>query len=259
MKATVNGNETELSEKTVFRVRDSLFPGCDICILNGKIINGDCEIPECSRLYFAESGDGNVGTLITVRNSPGIANSLGNKTVGIAGAGGLGSNIATCLARSGIGKIVCADFDRVEPSNLNRQNYDLTHLGLYKTEALKEVLGKINPSVEVETHICRLTEENIPRIFAGCDAVCEAFDRADAKIMILCTVTDKMPGIPIVMGNGMAGYGDPSDMKTENIAENVYMCGDGRSDSGTGIMAPRVSICAAMMANKILQLLSQRK
>ena len=193
---------------------------------------------------------------ITARCPPRVPEALGRSCAGIAGCGGLGSNIAVMMARSGIGKLVLADFDRVETSNLNRQYYRLEDIGKPKAEALKDAVLSINPETEVETHIAVLDRKNIPEIFSECDVIFEAFDVPEAKAMILETVLADMPGKPIICGNGMGGIADPSLMRTVKIAENAYVCGDGSSGTELGLCAPRVSICAGMMANKAVQLLS---
>ena len=65
--------------------------------------------------------------------------------VAIAGLGGLGSNVAFFLARIGVGHLHLIDFDRVDITNLNRQQYFMRHIGMYKTDALREELVQINP------------------------------------------------------------------------------------------------------------------
>jgi thiamine biosynthesis protein ThiF family 2 len=140
--------------------------------------------------------------------------------VGIAGLGGLGSSVAIALARVGVGTLVVADFDVVEPSNLNRQQYFLDQIGMPKVKALKENLARINPHVTVECHELVLDRENIPRIFAGTPIVVEAFDRADMKEMIITTVLEKMPEHKVVAASGLAGYGPNNSIRTERIARN---------------------------------------
>ncbi len=92
---------------------------------------------------------------------------LKKATVGIAGLGGLGSTLAVALTRAGIGRLIIADFDKIEPSNLNRQHYFIEQVGQYKVDALTENLQRINPDVKVDGHIIKLTEENIPQIFVA--------------------------------------------------------------------------------------------
>lgn len=179
--------------------------------------------------------------------------------VGIAGAGGLGSNCAVALARSGVGTLVICDFDVVEASNLNRQYYFFRQIGVKKTEALKENISLINP--ETNLIICdkKLSPQNIPSVFAGCDVIVEAFDKAEAKQMIIETVQNEMPGTPIVVGSGMAGWGKSNEIRSRRIDDTLYVCGDEASDSGElPLFAPRVGIVAAMEANTVIEILMKR-
>ena len=192
------------------------------------------------------------------RSPPGVYEALQKATIGIAGCGGLGSNIAVMLARCGAGRLVIADFDSVEISNLNRQCYSLKDIGRPKTDALADVLHSIVPDIVIEAHRERLDEDSIPSVFRGCDVICEAFDSAESKAMILSAVLERLPGKPIICGNGMGGISDPSGMSVRKVADRVYICGDGRSDMGLGVCAPRVTICAGMMANTAIQILLGR-
>ena len=93
----------------------------------------------------------------------------------IAGLGGLGSNVAVLLARTGVGHFFLVDFDIVEPSNLNRQSFS-SHLGMEKTVAMRQQIQQINLFLEITTQTVRVTEENAAALFQGYDVVCEAFD-----------------------------------------------------------------------------------
>lgn len=262
-KIILNGDETEITVSTAFELGASGYPDHDIVILNGVQLIEDAPLNEGDILFFGKSpdNDGNLSSAITKRCDRRLSEPLAHATVGIAGCGGLGSNIATYLARSGIRKLIIADFDRVEFSNLNRQNYSLKHLGFHKVDATKEVLSAINPNVDIEVHRVTLDENNIPEIFGGCDIICEAFDVPDAKAMILSTVAEKLPDIPLVCGSGMAGFGDTDAMTVRQVGENIFICGDGVSgiSDDRGIMAPRVAVCAGIMANKVLQLLASKE
>ena len=178
-------------------------------------------------------------------------------TVGIAGAGGLGSAVAVALARVGVGRLVIADFDVVEPSNLNRQQYFIDQIGLPKVEALAANLQRTNPYVAVEPHPVRLDPENVPVIFAGCSIVVEAFDRADMKAMLVDTVLTQMQGVTVVAASGLAGYGPNNAITTRKITSRLYLIGDGTSEAqpGQGLMAPRVAIAAGHQANLVVRLI----
>lgn len=191
------------------------------------------------------------------RHGADIQQKLDGAAVGIAGLGGLGSNIAVHLARLGVGRLVLVDFDTVEVSNLNRQHYTMKDIGIPKTLALLEQLEAINPYLQYEPHTERIIPANAARLFAGCDVVCEAFDRADQKAMLIETLLEQLPDTPIVSGSGMAGFGSANLMRTERRFGRLYVCGDGSSDvtDGIGLMAPRVAVCAAQQATMVLRLL----
>jgi sulfur carrier protein ThiS adenylyltransferase len=194
------------------------------------------------------------------RRDPEILDILRRSSVGIAGAGGLGSNAAVSLARAGIGRLVIADFDTVEPSNLNRQQYFVDQVGRSKVEALRENLLKINPYSVYEIHNIRITKKNATRIFAMVDVVVEALDRASAKEMLIEACLSKFPGRPIVAASGLAGYGKNRKLHTRKLG-NLYVCGDEETQSPRGItpMAPRVALVANMQANLVVELLVKMK
>ncbi len=176
--------------------------------------------------------------------------------IGIAGAGGLGSNVACCLARAGVGHLVFADFDVVEPSNLNRQQYFLHQVGQPKVEALRDNLIRINPFSHYEAHCLRLDAENIYPLFQHVDIMVEAFDSASMKTLLVDLWVARRPQRPIIVGSGMGGIGDNNAIRTQRLFDQVYLCGDGRTDcDDRAPLAPRVTIVAAMQANLALELL----
>lgn len=187
---------------------------------------------------------------------PAVLAVLRQSSVGIAGAGGLGSNVAVSLARAGVGRLVIADFDTIEPSNLNRQQYFIDQVGRPKVEALRENLLLINPYSLYEVHDVRVSRKNAARIFARVDILVEAFDRAEAKEMLIETFLTRFPGRPIVAASGLAGYGGNRKLHTRRMG-NLYICGDEESQCPKGVspMAPRVALVAAMQANQVVALL----
>jgi sulfur carrier protein ThiS adenylyltransferase len=189
-----------------------------------------------------------------------IKDHLAGFRVGIAGAGGLGSNCAVALARSGIGTMVISDFDVVEPANLNRQYYFASQVGMLKTIALQENIARINPDIVVIALAEKLDKLNIPEIFAGCDVIVEAFDKDEMKEMLAETVQTRMPGTPLVMGSGLAGWGKSEALKFRKIDESLYICGDESTIAGEDMppMAPRVGIVANMQANTVVEILMKR-
>ena len=175
------------------------------------------------------------------------------------GLGGLGSQVAVALARVGVGHLLLADFDLVEPSNLNRQNYFIDQIGMKKTEAMKTNLARVNPYVKVETRDQVLTEESIASVFRDVDVLAECFDGAEMKAAALRCALTALQGKPFVGVSGVAGYGDNNLIRTSRIRAGVYLVGDGVSAAGPGqgLMAPRVGIAAHHQANQILRLLLQ--
>ena len=191
------------------------------------------------------------------RFSKEIYDKLKHARVCIAGLGGLGSNIALMLARSGIGTLRLIDFDKVDITNLNSQTYRISHIGRLKTEALKEMIGEINPYIQVETETIKVTQENVKAIFQGEKLVCEAFDNPEYKALLVNSVLEHSPETLLVSGSGMAGYGSSNLIQTQKKMKNFYVCGDGVSDAyaGIGLLAPRVSICAGHEANMVIRLI----
>ena len=185
-----------------------------------------------------------------------IRERLRNKSVGIAGCGGLGSNCAVALARSGIGRLVIADFDVVSADNLNRQYYFLDQVGQKKVLALKDNIRRIDPQVEVTAVDRRLDPTSVSEVFRDCQVIVEAFDRAEMKKMLIETVLERMPGKFIVAGSGLAGYGNNNDLRTRRIG-NLFICGDEKSETSEAAppLAPRVGIVANLQANQVVEIL----
>lgn len=181
-------------------------------------------------------------------------------TVAICGLGGLGSNISISLARAGVGKLILIDFDRVDITNLHRQQYKANQIGHYKTEALRENLLEIAPYVEIKTITEKITEKNFPHLLKDADIVCEAFDNAEAKAMLVNGVLEHLPQCYLVSGSGMAGMDTPNTIKTQRVTKKFYLCGDKVSDvaTATGLVAPRVMLCAAHEALTILRIIAEK-
>ena len=180
--------------------------------------------------------------------------------VGIAGAGGLGSNCAAALARSGIGTLVICDYDNVEHRNLNRQFYFMDQIGVPKTTALKENILRINPEISVITYDKKLDSTNIPEIYRDCDVIVEAFDQKEMKEMLIEVIQEKMPGIPLIIGSGLAGWGNTDDLRCRKIDDTLYVCGDERTEVSDDLppLAPRVGIVACMEADAVIEILMKK-
>jgi len=175
--------------------------------------------------------------------------------IGVAGLGGLGSNVLSHLVRAGIRRFVAADFDVVSASNLNRQFFFADQVGRKKTEALAENLRRIAPDLELDFRDLRLTEENTQDLFADCDVVVEAFDKADAKTMLIAALADS--GIPVVAASGLAGFGKSNDIRVRKAGKALYLVGDLVSGISPELApaSPRVGIAAAMEANTVVAIL----
>jgi len=195
------------------------------------------------------------------RHTARIHKKIAQARVAICGLGGLGSTVAVLLARAGVGTLHLLDFDQVELSNLNRQQYLVTQVGQYKTEALKEVIMQIAPYCKVVTSRVKLNNSNISALLMQETIVCEAFDVAENKALLVNYVLENKPEIFLVAASGMAGYGRNNQIHTRKIASNFYLCGDEVSDCNKeiGLMAPRVALCAAHQANQILELIIDEK
>lgn len=182
---------------------------------------------------------------------------LKNAVVGIAGLGGLGSNVGVALTRLQVGKLILVDFDCVEESNLNRQNYFLDQVGKHKVDMSLENLRRINPKAELEGHKAHLNPDNIPQIFAGAHVIAECFDRADQKQMIVETVLSKMPNTYIVTVSGLAGFGRSNEIQTKRLSPRLVFVGDGVSGARPGVplTAGRVGVAAYHQANAITDIL----
>lgn len=195
---------------------------------------------------------------LNIRHGEDLQNKISAARVAVCGLGGLGSNIAIALARAGVGHLHLIDFDRVDLTNLNRQQYAVGQLGQYKTDALRETLSLVSPYCDVTCDTIQVTEENLPDLLKTEDYICEAFDRAEAKAMLVSGVLEHFPEKYLVAGSGLAGLGSANTIQTRRVSQRFYLCGDGTSDSsvGLGLVASRVLVCAAHEANMILRLIA---
>ena len=177
-------------------------------------------------------------------------------SVGIAGAGGLGSNAAISLARAGVGTLVIVDFDVVSPSNLNRQQYRVDQIGRLKVEALRDNIMACAPFTNVIIHPSRVIPANVNQLFGSVDILIEAFDVAEQKQMLAETWLVESPEKPLIMASGLSGVGGNHMIDTIN-ADNLYIIGDGVSEPQNGFspVSARVAVVANMQANLCLELL----
>jgi sulfur carrier protein ThiS adenylyltransferase len=246
---------------SLFDLKNQFKPNADVVIYNGFPANSDRPLKEGDEIVFIKKGEipspEESECFMTARHTPGIHQKIKKSVVGIAGLGGLGSAIAIALARIGVGKLILVDFDVVEPSNLNRQQYFVHQIGMPKVEALQKNIATINPYVKVQTYQEKLDRNNVERIFEEAVVVVEAFDRAEEKAMLINAVSEKMPDKYIVAASGVAGYGENNEIKTVRFSSKIFIVGDQKTAAqpGVGLMAPRVGIAAHHQANTVLRIL----
>lgn len=254
----VNINNTSLHD-----IRNEYKPNADVIILNGYPVTENKHLIENDKVTLIKKGETpdweELESLMISRHTPHIHKKIKSGKVLILGLGGLGSNIAISLARIGVGHLILADFDIVEPSNLNRQQYFIADIGKYKTEALKSNIANINPFIKTTTVNKLIDSSNIIK-FNDVDIIIEAFDNPRYKAEIANTVLTKMRDKYLISSSGMAGFYDSNIIKTKKIRDKFYICGDEAYEAkeGDGLMAPRVSICANHMANLALQILVKK-
>lgn len=258
MKVFLNERLVEVETgMTLMQLHAECKPDADVLIYNGAVVCDDPELKENDSVNFIKRGEipaeDEMEALMVSRHTPGVHQKIKQATVGIAGLGGLGSAVAVALARIGVGKLVLVDFDVVEPSNLNRQQYFVDQLGMKKPDALVANLMRINPYVEYEAHGLKITPDNIGGLFGEVDVLVEAFDRADQKAMLM----QHFKGKPLVAASGLAGYGPGESIGVRKMGRHVYIVGDLETGAapGCGLMAPRVGIAAHMQANMVLRIL----
>jgi sulfur carrier protein ThiS adenylyltransferase len=176
-------------------------------------------------------------------------------SVAIVGCGGLGSNVAAMLLRSGVRRLTLIDFDVVEASNLNRQLFFRDQIGRLKTEALAETLLRIDPDAHLTLHATRVTADTIVELVRGADVIVEAVDGADTKAMVVNACMEALPDVPLVTASGLAGYGSANSIATERPCDNLYLVGDLESDVSAGhpLFASRVMVASAHEAHAAIR------
>ncbi len=192
------------------------------------------------------------------RHGKELQNRFSSAVVAVCGLGGLGSNIVISLARSGIGRLILIDFDKVDIANLNRQQYKASQIGMYKTQAMAENIAEISPYTEVKIHTEKLCTENAYNLLSSADIICEAFDNADTKAVLANYVLEHFPEKYLICASGMAGLGSANAIKTKRISSKFYLCGDGESDvaeNGT-LFSSRAMLCAAHQTHTVLRILA---
>ncbi len=262
----INGRVVRLEKRvSLAEIARRFHPGADMAVVNGRTAPhsawGEFFPSDGDAVAFMQKGvmpePRLFLELLQSRNHPGVVEKLSGAVAGIAGCGGLGSHAALALARMGIGKVVLADCDIVEPSNLNRQAYFAADIGKAKTLALKELLCRVNPVIEVETHTLLLDRNNSGLLFAKCDVILECLDQAEAKSMFVEEILSLETVVPLVAASGLGGLDDANTIVTKEIRPGFWLVGDQVSEAvpEQGLAAPRVMVAAghqALCAARIL-------
>lgn len=256
MKVTVNGKVQNLSQGSTAA---AIIGDNQVAVRNGYGISKDTILAEGDDVIVVKKGEmptkEHFERMAFARNGN-IAGKLKRACVAICGLGGLGSNVAAMLARLGVGKLILVDFDIVDPTNLNRQNYFVEDIGMLKTDATARTLKRINPYIDLDIKNVVMTEQNCLQAVEGASIVVEAFDSPESKAMLVETVlggTEKY----VIASSGMAGFSSGNDVKIRKHFERLYVAGDNVSEAkeGESLMSPRVNICAGQQANMVLRLL----
>ena len=261
IKILVNEIEKNTEETSAFSLKNIYKKEADIIIVNGFPIKEDMTLKDGDKITFIKRGEipkkEELEALMSSRHTPKVHEKLKKGRIAIAGAGGLGSNVAISLARIGVGYIKVIDFDIVEPSNLNRQQYFINQIGMKKVDALKDNIKEINPFIDFEAIDTLITEDNIKELFDNVDIVIEAFDNPKYKAILVNGILSCFKDTIIISGSGMAGYYSNNLIQTKKINSRLYICGDMTHEAkiGEGLMAPRVCICANHEANMAVRLL----
>lgn len=261
MNIFVNGKELNTKAETIDELCSTLGYDKDVVkVVQGYSVEGEEKLQPNMRVVVVDKkklpDSENLKEMMSSRMTPGVYEKYSKAKVAVAGLGGLGSNIAIMLARSGIGHLHLIDFDVVEPTNLNRQCYGIKDLGMYKTDAIKRIIEEINPYIAVKTTNILIEETKVEALFENEDIICEAFDNAKNKAMLVNTLALIYPDKYVVAASGMAGSFDSNLITTKKLGDKLFVCGDftNAAAKGMGLMAPRVSICAGHEANKVLQI-----
>ncbi|UOD34847.1 sulfur carrier protein ThiS adenylyltransferase ThiF [Deferribacteraceae bacterium V6Fe1] len=256
MKIFLNEKEIDLNKQTTIEeLKNSFKPDADVIIYNGHMTNENISLKDGDSVFFIKKGEmpnsEELEYLMAARHTPGVHKKLKKARVAIAGLGGLGSNIAINLARMGIGYIKLIDFDIVEPSNLNRQQYFIDQIGMFKTDAMLDTLKKINPYIHYEAINIYVKKDNVEKLFGDVDVIIEAFDKAENKAMLISAASMLFKDKCIIGASGVAGLYDTSLFKVKKLGEKIYIVGDFENEAkpGQGLMATRVAVAANIQAN----------
>lgn len=249
------------SRPTIGDWRDALRPAADVLIRNGFPVPPETPIADGDVLQLIERGAtpsaAELESLLVARHSPGVHQRVKRSTVAVCGVGGLGSLVAISLARMGVGRLLLVDFDVVEPSNLNRQQYFVEQIGQPKVTAMAETLERINPYVTATPIEAKLQAADFAPRLGEADVIAECFDTPASKVAAFEAARTAMRDTPFVFVSGLAGYAAGDSIRVRRLRENAILVGDEihAAQVGSGLMAPRVAVAAGMQANVVLRLL----
>ena len=247
--------------RTIGDLRARFKPDADVCILNGFPVPAETPVQNGDTVALIRRGEqpsyAELEHLMVARHTPGVHEKVKQATVGICGVGGLGTMLALCLARLGVGRLILIDHDVVEPSNLNRQQFFVDQIGLPKVEAMAANLARANPYLRVETHQHYLTPTDYPLLLRDADVVAECFDNPTCKAEAYAAARTCLADRPWVLVSGLAGSAPADQIRTRWLRPNVVLVGDesNAAQLGRGLMAPRVAVAAGKQANVVLNLL----
>lgn len=248
--------------QTLLDVKKAVKSEADVVIINGFQTDNNIEVNDGDSIVLIKKGEipsrDEMEFLMAARHTPGIHRMLKKSSAAIAGLGGLGSNIAINLARMGVGKLKIIDFDVVEPSNLNRQQYFIHQIGKKKVDALHETLHQINPYLEYDCENVYITEDKVEKIFSDYQVVLEAFDKAENKAMLIGKFMRIFPEKCIIGASGVAGIYDTKTLGVRKLGENAYIVGDMENEArpGRGLMSTRVAVAAGIQSNLAVRYLT---
>lgn len=262
MNITINGQTMSVAPGTL---ADSLITKGedDLWLLNGFAFPPDTLLTDGDTLLCVSKttppDESTYDAIWKARYGEAVYTRLKSSHIPICGAGGLGSHIAISLARLGIGALTIIDKDVVDITNLGRQAYEMTDLGKPKVTALKEILHRINPFIQVTAVHTTIDSSNYDKYLKGFPYIIEAFDSPENKAELTSYVLTHYLKTTIIGASGVSGYDHPNTVTTKELFSRYYQTGDGHSESALGLLAPRVMLCAAHEATMLLHLLLSQK
>lgn len=263
MKVFINECPTEVSQGASFFEIMAAYQAYPVKLLNGFAQEENVPLKEGDRLFFLE-GEGLpekavYEALWSARYGKANFQKLQAAKVCICGVGGLGSHIALSLARLGIGELLLIDKDRVDMTNLGRQAYEVSDLGKPKAEAMKNIIERITPLVKVTAIMDTIDNKTIDTYVRAYPYIIEAFDSPSNKAFLTEHILSHYPKKILIGASGMSGYDHPNTITTKKLFKSYYLSGDGESEAGLGLLAPRVMLCAAHQANMLMHLILDSK